>query len=219
MPRLFTYTIPIDDGAAPNPFHGMCSLAICKPEIRRVAVPEDWVIGLGSKNAPSGNLSGCVVYAMRVEEVLTLQEYDHEASARWPHRLPNVRSASLPDRLGDCIYDFSKGAPVQRLSVHGDGNVVTDLRGSNVLISRDFYYFGSRPRKLPATLLPICHQTQGHRSDSNAPYFDQFVSWARSLASAPGQYGWPDYLVDWDSTETCGGCIPRKLDGERGAEC
>jgi hypothetical protein len=26
--RLFTYTIPIDDGAAPNPFRGMCSLAI-----------------------------------------------------------------------------------------------------------------------------------------------------------------------------------------------
>jgi hypothetical protein len=22
--RLFTYTIPIDDGAAPNPFRGMC---------------------------------------------------------------------------------------------------------------------------------------------------------------------------------------------------
>lgn len=52
MPRLFTYTIPVDDGAAPNPFHGMCSLAICKPGIRRVAQPNDWVAGLGSKNAP-----------------------------------------------------------------------------------------------------------------------------------------------------------------------
>ena len=36
-PQLFTYTIPIDDGAAPNPFRGMCSLAICKPRIRREA--------------------------------------------------------------------------------------------------------------------------------------------------------------------------------------
>ena len=23
MPHLFTYTIPVDDGAAPNSFHGM----------------------------------------------------------------------------------------------------------------------------------------------------------------------------------------------------
>lgn len=69
MPRLFTYTIPVDDGAAPNPFNGMCSLAICKPGIRRVAKPDDWIAGLGSKKAPSGDLSGRLVYAMRVEEL------------------------------------------------------------------------------------------------------------------------------------------------------
>lgn len=57
MPRLFTYTIPIDDGAAPNPFNGMCSLAICKPRIRSVAKPGDWIAGLGSKDAPSRDLS------------------------------------------------------------------------------------------------------------------------------------------------------------------
>ena len=44
-PRLFSYTIPIDDGAAPNPFHGMCTLAICKPGIRRVAKKGDWIAG------------------------------------------------------------------------------------------------------------------------------------------------------------------------------
>src|SRR4051812_1851154 len=67
MPRLFTYTIPVDDGAAPNPFHGMCSLAICKPGIRRVAKKGDWVAGLGSKKAHSGDLSRKLVYAMRVD--------------------------------------------------------------------------------------------------------------------------------------------------------
>lgn len=76
MPRLLTYTIPIDDGAAPNPFRGMCTLAICKPGIRRVAGKGDWVAGLGSKKAPSGDLSKHLVYAMRVEEVLSLEEYD-----------------------------------------------------------------------------------------------------------------------------------------------
>lgn len=163
MPRLFTYTIPVDDGAAPNPFHGMCSLAICKPVIRRAAKPDDWIAGLGSKNAPSGDLSGHLVYAMRVEEVISLREYDINASTHWPHRIPNVQSAVLQDRLGDCIYDFSSGTAVQREGVHGAGNVATDLRGKNVLISKDFYYFGSQARKLPDDLRPICHQTQGHR--------------------------------------------------------
>ena len=115
MKRLFTYTIPVDDGAAPNPFHGMCSLAICKPGIRRVAKPDDWVAGLGSKNAPSGDLSGHLVYAMRVEEVMSMQDYNIDASTRWPHRIPNVQSFALQDRLGDCIYDFSTGTPFQRV--------------------------------------------------------------------------------------------------------
>ena len=209
MPRLFTYTIPVDDGAAPNPFNGMCSLAICKPSIRRVAQPDDWVAGLGSKKAPSGDLSGHLVYAMRVEEVLTLREY-----ARWPQRIPNLQSVALQDRLGDCIYDFSSGTPMQRDGVHGPGNVETDLGGQNVLISRDFYYFGNRARKLPDDLLPICHQTQGHRSNLNRPFFERFTTWVRSLVAAPGQlYGWPDHVVDWDSVSVCGGCVPRSQDG------
>src|SRR6266571_2233757 len=206
MPRLFTYTIPVDDGAAPNPFRGMCTLAICKPGIRRVAKKGDWVAGLGSKNATSGDLSGRLVYAMHVEEVLTLKDYDKKAQARWPHRIPNVQSADLSERLGDCIYDFSSGSPVQRHGVHGPGNVATDLSGENVLISKDFYYFGSGAIKLPDHLLPICHQTHGHRSDSNSPYFNQFVKWLRGLKLAVGQlYGWPDFVIDWEVIASCGG--------------
>lgn len=215
MRRLFTYTIPVDDGAAPNPFRGMCSLAICKPGIRRVAQKGDWVAGLGSRNAPSGDLSGRLVYAMRVEEVLMLREYDLQAAQRWSHRVPNVRSADLTERLGDCIYDYSGGTPSQRPSVHGPKNVNTDLGGQNVLISKDFYYFGHRAVKLPSYLHPICHQTQGHRSNSNSPFVEKFVSWVRSLKLKPGEmYGWPDFIIEWDSVNSCGGCPVRALDGE-----
>ncbi len=219
MPRLFTYTIPTDDGAAPNPFNGMCSLAICKPGIRRVAQMGDWVAGLGSKYAPSGDLSGRLVYAMVVEQVLSLEEYDQEAPMRWPHRIPNVQSKALAERLGDCIYAFNGGTAAQRSSVHGPGNVEIDLSGKNVLLSRDFYYFGSRAKELPDYLRPICHQTQEHRSASNAPYFEQFVAWVRSQAPVPGQYGWPDYIVQWGSVESCGGCLLRKLDDENDPDC
>ena len=89
-PLLFTYTIPVDDGAAPNPFRGLCSLAICKPGIRRTAKKGDWIAGLGSRTAPSGDLTGRLVYAMRIEEVLSLEEYDRrapgESQRTWRHR-------------------------------------------------------------------------------------------------------------------------------------
>lgn len=210
MPRLFTYTIPVDDGAAPNPFHGMCSLAICKPRIRSVAEPGDWIAGLGSKNAPSGDLSNHLIYAMRVEETLSLEEYDQLAPERWSHRIPDVNSPHLIDRLGDCSYDYSTGKAVQRRGVHGPINRDADLAGKQVLISKDFYYFGNRAIKLPDNLHAICHQTQGHRSDKNAEYFDLFTIWLRGRDFVIGQiYGWPDYIVDWDKVATCGGCTDR----------
>jgi hypothetical protein len=218
MTRLFSYTIPIDDGAAPNPFRGMCSLAICKPGIRRVAKAGDWVAGLGAKNAPSGDLSGRLVYAMRVELVLTLKEYDQQAPSRWPHRIPNIQSADLSERLGDCIYDYSSGTPTQRPGVHAKGNEQTDLGGKNVLTSKDFYYFGNRAIKLPDYLRDICHQTQGHRSDSNTPYFTPFESWLRGLNLLPGQlYGWPDFVVEWAGAPSCGGI--RALDDSNDPSC
>ncbi len=69
MARLFSYTIPID-GAAPNPFHGMCSLAICKPAIRRTASSGDWIVGLGPRNAPSGNWKNVSYMRCAVEHLL-----------------------------------------------------------------------------------------------------------------------------------------------------
>jgi hypothetical protein len=198
----------------------MCSLAICKPGIRSTARKGDWIAGLGSRNAHSGDLSGRLVYAMRVEEVVSLQEYDARASTDWPHRIPNVGSADLSERLGDCIYDFSSGRPAQRPGVHGPGNVDTDLGGKNVLVSRDFYYFGNRAIPLPDHLLPICHQTQGHKSTANAPYFERFVTWLRELNLTPGQlYGWPDLIVDWAAISSCGGCLVRQLDDENDEPC
>jgi hypothetical protein len=220
-PRLFTYTIPIDDGAAPNPFRGMCSLAICKPKIRSAARKGDWVAGLGAKNTQhSGDLSGRLVYAMRVDEVVSLEAYDRRAPVDWPHRIPNLNSADLSERLGGCIYDYSSGMPVQRAGVHGPGNVDTDLSGKNVLLSRHFYYFGNRAIPLLDDLLDICHQTQAHKSNFNAPYFKQFVDWLPALNLTPGQlYGWPEYIVDWAEISSCGGCIIRQQDDAKDESC
>jgi len=74
--RLFSYVLRYDTGSAPNPFLGMCTLAICKPRIRRVAEPGDWVAGVGSVNVRGRDLSGHLVYAMKVEESISLADYD-----------------------------------------------------------------------------------------------------------------------------------------------
>jgi hypothetical protein len=219
MPRLFSYTIPVDDGAAPNPFDGHCTLTICKPAIRRVATKDDWIAGLESKNAPSGDLSGRMVYAMRVDEVLSMAEYDRQAKSRWSFRIPDVNSKDLSRRLGDCIYDFSTDPPKQRPGVHNADNQPTDIGGMNALISTHFFYFGSKARQLPSHLQGILHQTQAHRSDANAPFMQPFIDWVDSLKLVPGQlYGWPDYIVNWGDVPRCG-CRARKEDGENDKRC
>ena len=145
MTRLFTYIMPVDDGAAPNPFHGICTLAICKPVIRRTAEVGDWVVGLGSRRAPSGNLEKHVVYAMKVSMKMSLSAYDSFATRKLKGKIPRFNSANPTDWLGDCIYDFSRSPsnPRLRQGVHSNKNKRTDLSGKNALLSDCFYYFGS----------------------------------------------------------------------------
>ena len=202
-PRLFSYVVRWDDGAAPNPFHGLCTLAICKPMIRRVARPGDWVVGVGSAGARNGDLRGRVVYAMRVEDVITLEQYDRRAKAEWPHRIPNMRNKDPIAKLGDCIYDYSGPDVRLRPGPHNENNIPKDLFGKNAIISRDFYYFGGKARPLPPMLRDICPPGQGHRSSKNDSSVTPFVRWIRSLGLTPGRmYGDPDMMEV--------GCAPTK---------
>ena len=51
--HLYVYIITRDFGFAPNPFHGRCTLATCKPGIRKSAKVGDWVLGVGGANLKS----------------------------------------------------------------------------------------------------------------------------------------------------------------------
>lgn len=192
MPRLFSYTLAHDDGAGPNPFFGLCTLAICKPLIRLKAQLGDWIAGLGSVNAPSGNLGGRLVHAMRVDQILTLREYDRLAPTHWPSRIPDLASPIVARRLGDCIYDYSAATPVQRPGIHGPDDMARDLTGQNALVSRHFFYFGASAIPLPEHLRAILHQTQSHKLKTNDPYVAPFIEWIYSLGLEPNHlYGWP----------------------------
>ncbi|RYE01436.1 MAG: hypothetical protein EOP50_02005 [Sphingobacteriales bacterium] len=181
---LYSYCIPNDDGAAPNPFWGLCTLAICKPVIRRVAQKGDWIIGTGSMKQGFENK---VVYAMEVTDTKSLAQYDTFCNRELVEKIPDIRHSDPRRRLGDCIYDFSTGLPQQRPGVHDAGNVGRDLGGKNVLLSNNFIYFGSCPQELPPDLLPIVRQGQGHRSKSNGSYLIKFLHWVNSLKVARNQ--------------------------------
>jgi len=193
-PTLYSYCLRWDDGAAPNPFWGLCTLAICKPAIRRVAEPGDWVVGLGSSADPvMGDLAGQVVYAMRVSTRLTMREYDEFCRSEQRGKIPDWHSRYFKKRVGDCIYDYQGlDEPRLRRGVHTEKNREVDLGGKNVLLSNHFFYLGNKPRRLPAHLAPIVQLTQGHKSRANAPYVKAFVAWVESLKLRPNKlYGEP----------------------------
>ena len=141
MPNLFSYVLRYDDGAAPNPFGGTCTLAICKPAIRRKAEVGDWVVGTGSKNSPINNISGQLVYAMKVTQKMTLRQYDEFCKTELTSKIPKWLTGTFKERIGDCIYDYSNGEPPKlRASVHKELNRKRDLGGKCVLLSNEFYY-------------------------------------------------------------------------------
>jgi len=187
MSTLFSYCIPYDDGAAPNPFWGLCTLAICKPRIRQSANVVDWVVSTGSAVSPVGNVSDVVVYAMLVTQKMTMEDYDRFTQSELPSKIPVMDSADLHRRFGDSIYDFATRTPSLRPSVHGEENRSTDLSGGWVLLSDHFFYFGDGPIALPEALLGIVKKGQCHKSSSNTPYFDCFVRWILVLTRESGE--------------------------------
>ena len=198
--KLYSYCLKHDSGAASNPFWGICTLAICKPAIRRTATEGDWVVGFGSKNSPVGNIAGKVVYAMKVTSVMTIQEYDELCKTKHLKKIPVWQSKDYRRRVGDCIYDFSEGkVPKMRKGVHDEGNKERDLGGINALLSKHFYYFGDKPVTLPERLGPIVHNIQGHKSASNDSYADDFVRWIEGTRYKRNQlYGNPQLKAKFE---------------------
>lgn len=206
--KLYSYCLRYDDGAAPNPYWGICTLAICKPKIRRTANLGDWVVGLGSVKSPIGDISKCVVYAMKITKRLSMSEYDKFCPQHYPNKIPDWQSSDFRKKVGDCIYDFSNlnQSPQLRNSVHTEDNRKTDLGGENVLLSKHFFYFGNQPIWLKEDLHPIIHSNQGHKSSANDPYIHEFVSWLEGSGYQPNTlHGEPQLRSMIENARDCRG--------------
>ncbi|WP_342782351.1 hypothetical protein [Roseimicrobium gellanilyticum] len=156
MAQLFMYVVDRDFGFAPNPFHGKCTLATCKPKLRKSAEIGDWVIGVGGGRLKA---SGKCIFAMRVTEKLTFNDY-------WLnpvfHDKRPIRNGSKKMMVGDNIYHRDPGRQVwtQADSHHSneDGsvnehNLANDTQVDAVLVSNHFYYFGQAAPDLPPPIV------------------------------------------------------------------
>lgn len=156
MSKVYIYVVARDFGFAPNPFHGYCTLATCKPKIRNKAQVDDWVIGMGGTRLKA---TGRCIYAMRITDKTTFNNYWEDPI--FLDKKP-VRNGSRKMMVGDNIYHFDTQANEWRQAdshhSHDDGspnpkNVSTDTKSEHVLISKQFFYFGEKAPLVPSSLL------------------------------------------------------------------
>lgn len=185
MVRVYSYVIDHDVGFAPNPFHGVCTLAACKPQIRRTAKVGDYIVGTGSK--PSG-YAGRLVYWMRVGEITNFNEYWN--NVRFASKKPQM-NGSLMQQHGDNIYrqrPEDKGwLQVDSFHSKADGsqcpnNTKRDTGTTDrVLIADRFAYWGAGGPAIPSGLSDLVHPTQGHRCCFPEDRVAAFTAWLSSL--------------------------------------
>ena len=201
--RLFVYVVLYDIGFAPNPFFGSCSLATCKPGIRGTAQVGDWVAGIGSVQKGQ---EGKLVYAMRVEEATSFDNYWEDA--RFRRKRPN-RSGSLMQRYGDNIYHRTPGTEdwIQEDGRHSleDGSpnldhIQRDTSRPRVLISQTFVYFGAAAAIIPEQFrswdgIDYFASVRSYRCKFPNDIQGAFIAWLEELcATVAGLAGEP---LDW----------------------
>ena len=158
--RLFSYKMTHDNGFAPNPFHGILTLANCKPFMRKSKKIGDWIAGFTSKKLNKDEPGKeRLIYLMKVTEIETY--YDYWTKSRYKSKIPKSSSSGVIDKAGDNIYmplknnpKYSKDYKQMDKRNHNEVDKDHDLKGENVLISNCFYYFGGSPLKIEDGIRP-----------------------------------------------------------------
>lgn len=179
--RLCSYVVKRDYGFAPNPFHGFCTLATCKPSLRSAREPGNWIVGTGSKKK---GLQGRLIFVMQVSRWVTFDDY--WSMPEFAAKKPNLCGSSQL-AYGDNIYHRESGEWTQVDSHHSyaDGsvnpsNLNTDTGANKVLIGDEFYYFGRASPLVPEEFAPIAWGHRGHKCTFPQELISGFVAYIRS---------------------------------------
>ena len=123
--KLYSYIVVSDNGYAPNPTGGVCTLAYCKPEVRWFANPGDYVVGLaGAEYRNRAAADWPIIYAMRVTDVCSFKEF------------------RLDGRYQGHLYSDWNARE-------------EEAKSDRVLISNDFVYWGGDGPSLPQGLTDL----------------------------------------------------------------
>ena len=184
--RLYSYIVARDYGFAPNPFYGFCTLATCKPQIRKKAEIGDWIIGTGSKKK---GRDGRLVYAMRVTEVMSFDDY--WADSRFHRKRPDMH-ASMKKAFGDNIYHRDNETQAHGVNWIRTTAMTTGRRttGTSLTTLRSTACSSATISSTGAAVVPqylrfrgetVYHSTQGHRCNFPSEVVEDFAAWLRSL--------------------------------------
>jgi hypothetical protein len=164
--KIFSYVVDHDNGFSPNPYYGVCTLAHCKfgkkgkKNVVELAQKGDWVVGTGGNGKRSAG-HGKLIYAMRVDEKLTLKQYYHDR--RFRKKKPR-ENGSYQQAYGD---NLSK-------SKHRTNRFV--------LISHKYFYFGDKAIGIPQRFRnhpahPLEKKGPGFRSKFSETFTTAVTEW------------------------------------------
>ena len=129
---LRSYKMVSDRGFAPNPYEGFLTLATCKPGIRKCHEVGHWLAGFTSKKLNGDEIGKeKLVYLAKIDDTFPMEEYYE--------KYPQKRTCPRADN----IYEIQNGVwKIVNKAIHNESHQEKDLSGKNVLVAKQYYYFG-----------------------------------------------------------------------------
>jgi hypothetical protein len=143
--KLYSYILACDNGGAPCVERGCLTIAICKPVIRRNSNVGDIIVGISSYKLGKKKK---IIFIAVITKLVTMKQYGNY------HRSDSIYTSKLKMRPN---------------SFHNCTNYKSDISGKNVIMSRDFIYFGKKNINVPKNLQGII-PGRGHQSTKNKPF-------------------------------------------------
>ena len=200
--KILTYKLTADTGFAPNPFHGVLTLAACTPNHMRANLEKgDYIVGIESnelmeKRKKAGlcpQKDNLLIYIAEVSEILSLNDYFHDP--RFENKKYRKDKCWILEK-GDNVY-YKDGKMWKWLRGHAHDNktkvIYKDIYGNKVFICKRFTYFGDKCEEFNKKFEDCIVKRQGIKYCQHShPKFIDFKKYLDSLIGK-GRIGKPIY--------------------------